>query len=143
MDVRMFTVGPVAENSYLFRPDGSDLLRLTTNRATDGHAVWTADGRIMWSSGVYGFRGEVFAALYGVEGEELWEPFVCRPEELAQALERVMTDGSLGLELGARGRDKVLREFNADTSAAQLHTLFAEQLAGGGSQLTAAANNGA
>ena len=24
MDVRMFTVGPVAENSYLFRPDGSD-----------------------------------------------------------------------------------------------------------------------
>src|SRR3954451_22241783 len=24
MDVRMFTVGPVAENSYLFRLDGSD-----------------------------------------------------------------------------------------------------------------------
>jgi hydroxyacylglutathione hydrolase len=24
MDVRMFTVGPVAENTYLFRPDGSD-----------------------------------------------------------------------------------------------------------------------
>jgi hydroxyacylglutathione hydrolase len=24
MDVRMFTVGPVAENSYIFRPDGSD-----------------------------------------------------------------------------------------------------------------------
>jgi glyoxylase-like metal-dependent hydrolase (beta-lactamase superfamily II) len=24
MDVRMFTVGPVAENSYLFRPDGAD-----------------------------------------------------------------------------------------------------------------------
>src|SRR5215216_6415240 len=24
MDVRMFTVGPVAENSYLFRRDGSD-----------------------------------------------------------------------------------------------------------------------
>jgi hydroxyacylglutathione hydrolase len=24
MDVRMFTVGPVAENSFLFRRDGSD-----------------------------------------------------------------------------------------------------------------------
>lgn len=31
-----------------------------------------------------GFRGEVFAALYSEEtGERLWEPFVCRPEELA------------------------------------------------------------
>ena len=24
MDVRMFTVGPVAENTYIFRRDGSD-----------------------------------------------------------------------------------------------------------------------
>ena len=31
---------------YTIRPDGSDLLRLTTNRATNGHAVWTAEGRI-------------------------------------------------------------------------------------------------
>jgi tRNA threonylcarbamoyladenosine biosynthesis protein TsaB len=30
-----------------------------------------------------GYRGEVFAALYEPEGEVLWEPFVCRPEELA------------------------------------------------------------
>lgn len=30
-----------------------------------------------------GFRGEVFAALYGPGGERLWEPLVCRPEELA------------------------------------------------------------
>jgi Tol biopolymer transport system component len=48
---------------YTIRPDGSDLLRLTTSRANDGHAVWTADGKqIMWSSGMYGFREE--AALY-------------------------------------------------------------------------------
>ena len=47
---------------FTIRPDGSDLLRLTTNRSTDGHAVWTADGRIMWNSGIYGFRDE--AALY-------------------------------------------------------------------------------
>jgi len=47
---------------YTIRPDGSDLLRVTTNRSNDGHAVWTADGRIMWNSGMYGFRDE--AALY-------------------------------------------------------------------------------
>jgi Tol biopolymer transport system component len=47
---------------YTIRPDGTDLLRLTTNRANDAHAVWTADGKIMWSSGMCGFRDE--AALY-------------------------------------------------------------------------------
>lgn len=29
-------------------------------------------------------RGEVFAALYSEQGERLWEPFVCRPEELVE-----------------------------------------------------------
>ncbi|MFT4075735.1 MAG: hypothetical protein QM647_09420 [Asticcacaulis sp.] len=47
---------------YTIKPDGTDLKRLTTFRANDGHAVWTADGRIMWSSGFYGFRDE--CALY-------------------------------------------------------------------------------
>ncbi len=47
---------------FTIRPDGTDLLRVTTSRAGDGHAVWTADGRILWSSGMYGFRDE--AALY-------------------------------------------------------------------------------
>ncbi len=47
---------------FTIRPDGGDLQRLTTNRGNDGHAVWTADGRILWSSGMYGFREE--AALY-------------------------------------------------------------------------------
>jgi Tol biopolymer transport system component len=47
---------------FTIRPDGTDLLRLTTSRANDAHAVWTADGRIMWNSGIYGFRDE--AALY-------------------------------------------------------------------------------
>ena len=31
-----------------------------------------------------GWRGEVFAALYGYGGERLWEPAVYRPEELAE-----------------------------------------------------------
>jgi len=32
---------------YTIPPDDTDQLRLTTNRANDGHAVWTADGKIM------------------------------------------------------------------------------------------------
>jgi Tol biopolymer transport system component len=44
------------------RPDGTGLKTLTTSGANDGHAVWTADGRILWSSGMYGFRDE--AAIY-------------------------------------------------------------------------------
>lgn len=44
------------------RPDGSGLKTLTTSGANDGHAVWSADGRILWNSGMYGFRDE--AAIY-------------------------------------------------------------------------------
>jgi tRNA threonylcarbamoyladenosine biosynthesis protein TsaB len=31
-------------------------------------------------------RGEVFASLYASGGERLWEPLVCKPEELAERL---------------------------------------------------------
>jgi tRNA threonylcarbamoyl adenosine modification protein YeaZ len=31
-----------------------------------------------------GWRGEVFAALYGGDGERIWEPAVYKPEELAE-----------------------------------------------------------
>jgi Tol biopolymer transport system component len=44
------------------RPDGSDLKVLTTSGANDAHAVWTQDGRLLYASGMYGFRQE--AALY-------------------------------------------------------------------------------
>ncbi|WP_222425972.1 hypothetical protein AMYBAR_004820 [Amycolatopsis bartoniae] len=44
------------------RPDGTDLRVLTTSGANDGHAVWNPDGRILYNSGMYGFRDE--AALY-------------------------------------------------------------------------------
>ena len=33
-----------------------------------------------------GWRGEVFAALYGPGGERLWEPAVFRPEDLAERI---------------------------------------------------------
>lgn len=40
------------------RPDGTDLKVLTTSGANDAHAVWSHDGRIMWSTGMNGFRYE-------------------------------------------------------------------------------------
>jgi Tol biopolymer transport system component len=60
----LFTRKVDEENYDIFtiKPDGADLRRLTTHRGNDGHAAWTADGRIMWSSAFYGFRDE--AALY-------------------------------------------------------------------------------
>ena len=60
----MFTrrVDEVNFDVFTIWPDGSNLNRLTTNRSNDGHATWTADGRILWDSGYYGWRDE--AALY-------------------------------------------------------------------------------
>ena len=42
-----------------------------------------------------GYRGEVFAALYGPDGERLWEPLVCRPEQLAERLAALPTAPSV------------------------------------------------
>lgn len=47
-----------------------------------------------------GRRGEAFAALYGPGGEELWEPLVARPEDLAERL-RTAPDGVLAAGSGA------------------------------------------
>lgn len=67
----VFTRRTSATNFDVFTigPDGSDLRRLTTSGANDGHAVWTYDGRIVWSSGMYGFRDE--AALY----DDTFQPY--------------------------------------------------------------------
>lgn len=40
------------------KTDGTDTKVLTTSGANDAHAVWTADGRILYSTGMYGFRDE-------------------------------------------------------------------------------------
>ncbi|OJJ03319.1 hypothetical protein ASPVEDRAFT_151852 [Aspergillus versicolor CBS 583.65] len=44
------------------RPDGTDLRVLTSSNANDAHAVWPQDGRIIYSTGEYGFQYE--CALY-------------------------------------------------------------------------------
>jgi len=72
---------------FTIKPDGSDLLRLTTNRSTDGHAVWTADGRIMWNSGIYGFRDE--AALYDNTFQQYGQIFVMNADGSGK---RILTD---------------------------------------------------
>ncbi|TGO88362.1 hypothetical protein BPOR_0167g00140 [Botrytis porri] len=43
---------------YTIFPNGTSLTQLTTGGANDAHAVWSADGRILYSSGMYGFREE-------------------------------------------------------------------------------------
>ena len=72
---------------FTIRPDGSDLLRLTTNRSTDGHAVWTSDGRIMWNSGIYGFRDE--AALYDNTFQQYGQIFIMNADGTGK---RMLTD---------------------------------------------------
>ncbi|CAK7205415.1 hypothetical protein SEUCBS139899_008186 [Sporothrix eucalyptigena] len=39
-------------------PNGTGLTQLTDSPANDAHAVWSHDGRILWNSGMYGFRDE-------------------------------------------------------------------------------------
>ena len=72
---------------FTIKPDGSDLLRLTTNRSTDGHAVWTADGKIMWNSGIYGFRDE--AALYDNTFQQYGQIFLMNADGSDK---RILTD---------------------------------------------------
>jgi tRNA threonylcarbamoyl adenosine modification protein YeaZ len=69
---------------------------LATSLGLAAHGVCTLDaiGRGMAEAGVEGerlavldgYRGEVFAALYSATGERIWEPLVCRPDELAERI---------------------------------------------------------
>ena len=52
-----------------------------------------------------------------------------RADQLADALERLLTDPALCRELGLAAREKILREFNTESSVGQLHALFLRELA--------------
>lgn len=56
-----------------------------------------------------GFRGEVFAALYAVGGERVWDPFVCRPEELAARAARLDPPPLVGGSGAVRFRHELAR----------------------------------
>jgi Tol biopolymer transport system component len=51
------------------RSDGSDIKVLTSSGANDAHAVWTWDGRIAYSTGMFGFQYE--CALY----DDTFQPY--------------------------------------------------------------------
>ena len=72
---------------FTIRPDGSDLLRVTSHRSGDGHAVWAWDGRIIWNSGIYGFRDE--AALYDNTFQQYGQIFIMNADGSGK---RMLTD---------------------------------------------------
>ncbi len=79
--------GPTNFDICTIRPDGTGLKVLTTSGANDGHAVWTADGRILWSSGMYGFRDE--AAIYDNTFQPYGQIFVMNADGTGK---RIITD---------------------------------------------------
>jgi glycosyltransferase involved in cell wall biosynthesis len=54
-----------------------------------------------------------------------------RADLLADALERLLTDPELCRAMGSAAREKVIREFDNESCAEQLHTLFSAQLVAG------------
>jgi colanic acid/amylovoran biosynthesis glycosyltransferase len=51
-----------------------------------------------------------------------------RPDELADALERLLVDPSLCRDMGLSAREKVVSEFNTERTAEQLYALFVQML---------------
>ncbi|MDV5824940.1 hypothetical protein [Sphingobium naphthae] len=66
--------GPANYHVCTIRPDGSDYRVLTETGANDGHSVWTHDNKILYSSGMYGFRDE--AAIYDFTFQPYGQIFV-------------------------------------------------------------------
>jgi tRNA threonylcarbamoyladenosine biosynthesis protein TsaB len=56
-----------------------------------------------------GWRGEVFAALYGPEGGRIWEPAVYRPEELAERVAGLGEAPSVAGSGAVRFREELTR----------------------------------
>jgi Tol biopolymer transport system component len=72
---------------YTIQPDGNGLFRCTDHPSSDGHAVWTADGRILWSGSEHGFRDE--AALYEQTFQQYGQIYVMNADGSGK---RMLTD---------------------------------------------------
>lgn len=72
---------------YTIRPDGSGLFRCTDHESSDGHAVWSADGRILWSGSQHGFRDE--APLYEQTFQQYGQIYVMNADG---SNKRILTD---------------------------------------------------
>ncbi len=57
-----------------------------------------------------GWRGEVFAALYGADRARIWEPAVYRPEELAERVAELEETPSVAGSGAVRFRDELARD---------------------------------
>lgn len=57
-----------------------------------------------------GWRGEVFAALYGSGGERLWEPAVYRPEQLAERVAQLEETPAVAGSGAVRFRQELARD---------------------------------
>ena len=57
-----------------------------------------------------GWRGEVFAALYGVDGAPVWEPAVYRPEALAERVAGLEQPPSVAGSGAVRFRHELTRD---------------------------------
>lgn len=57
-----------------------------------------------------GWRGEVFAALYGADGARVWEPAVYRPEELAERVAELDETPSVAGSGAVRFRQELARD---------------------------------
>lgn len=79
---------PIANyDIYTIRPDGSGLQRCTDHESSDGHAVWSPDGRIMWSGSEHGFRDE--AALYEQTFQQYGQIYIMNADGSGK---RILTD---------------------------------------------------
>jgi tRNA threonylcarbamoyladenosine biosynthesis protein TsaB len=88
-------------------------------------------------------RGELFAALYDAGGEEIWEPFVVAPGELAERLAR-LSDPPLAAGSGAlRFRDE-LQESGAEVlgDSAPSHRIAAREICAIGGLISASGPEG-
>ena len=72
---------------YTIHPDGTNLFRCTDHGSADGHAVWSADGRILWSGSQHGFRDE--AALYDQTFQQYGQIYVMNADGSGK---RMLTD---------------------------------------------------
>jgi Tol biopolymer transport system component len=72
---------------YTIQPDGTGLFRATDHESSDGHAVWSADGRILWSGSQHGFRDE--AALYEQTFQQYGQIYVMNADG---SNKRILTD---------------------------------------------------
>jgi tRNA threonylcarbamoyladenosine biosynthesis protein TsaB len=102
----------VATAKALAQSLGIELTGVGTLAALARGAASVAGGRPLLAA-LDARRGELFAALYGAGGEEIWEPFVVAPGELAERLAQ-LSDPPLAAGSGAlRFRDE-LQESGAE-----------------------------